>query len=142
MAPSNLTLRTWVPSNLTLRTCVFKFDGGRQFFPISSTAPTFLRLSSTGPRGRQTYVSCVGLRGLHNKFDGAHVLNLKNVGTHVLNLAWVCEDCTISSTVPTFLTHVLNPFPEKNKKYKNGKLDTHNITCNTEYHIQYRFQTH
>jgi hypothetical protein len=30
-------------------------------------------------------VSCVGLRGLHNKFDGTHVLNVKNVGTHVLN---------------------------------------------------------
>jgi hypothetical protein len=39
-------------------------------------------------------------------------------------------------------THVLNSFPEKNKKYRNEKLDTHNITCNTEYHIQYRFQTH
>jgi hypothetical protein len=39
-------------------------------------------------------------------------------------------------------THVLNPFPEKNKKYRNEKLDTHNIRCNTEYHIQYKFQTH
>jgi hypothetical protein len=71
----------------------------------------FLRLSLTGPRGRRTYVSCVGLRGLHIKFDGTHVLNIKNVGTHVLN-----------------------PFPGKNKKYRNEKLDTHNITFNTEYH--------
>jgi hypothetical protein len=55
----------------------------------------------------------VGRRGLPIKFDGTHVLNVKNVGTHVLN-----------------------PFPEKIKKYRNGKLDTHNITCNTEYHIQ------
>jgi DNA gyrase/topoisomerase IV subunit B len=90
-----------------------------KFFPISSMAPTFLRLSSTGSRGRRTYVSCGGLRGLHNKFDGTHVPNLKNVGTHVLNT-----------------------FPEKNKKYKNEKLDTHNITCNTIYQIQYRFQTY
>jgi hypothetical protein len=29
-------------------------------------------------------VACVGLRGLHIKFDGTHVLNFKNVGTHVL----------------------------------------------------------
>jgi hypothetical protein len=77
----------------------------------------FLRLSSTGPRGRRIYVSCVGLRGLHNKFNGTHVLKIKNVGTHVLN-----------------------PFLEK--KYRNEILDTHNITCNTEYYIQYRFQTH
>jgi hypothetical protein len=61
--------------------------GAVKFFHISSTAPTFLRLSSTGPRGHRTYVSCVELRGLHNKFDGTHVLNLKNVGTHVLNPA-------------------------------------------------------
>ena len=67
-----------------------------EFVPISSTVPTFLLLSSMGPRGRRTYVSYGRLRGLHNKFDGTHVLNLKNVGTHVLN-----------------------PFPEKNKKYKN-----------------------
>jgi hypothetical protein len=26
-----------------------------------------------------------GLRGLHIKFDGTHVLNVKNVGTHELN---------------------------------------------------------
>jgi hypothetical protein len=26
---------------------------------------------------------------------------------------------------------------QKNKKYRNEKLDTHNITCHTEYHIQY-----
>jgi hypothetical protein len=110
--------------------------GAVEFFPISSTAPTFLRLSLTGPRGRRTYVSCVGLCGLHHKLDGTHVLSLKNVGTHVLNPAWVCEDCTISSTVPTFLTLF------QKKKYKNEKLDTHNITCNTIYHIQYRFQTY
>jgi hypothetical protein len=61
-----------------------------------------------GPRGRRTYGSCVGRRGLSIKFNGTHVLNV-------------------------------NPFPEKNKKYRNEKLDTHNITCNTEYHIQYRF---
>jgi hypothetical protein len=53
--------------------------------------PTFLLLSSTGPRGRQTYLAYMGLRGLHIKFDGTHVLNIKNVGTHVIN-----------------------PFPEKN----------------------------
>jgi hypothetical protein len=53
-------------------------------------------------------------------FDGTHVLNIKNVGTHVLIL-----------------------FQEKkNKKYRNKKLDKHKITCNTEYHIQYIFQTH
>jgi hypothetical protein len=39
----------------------------------------------------------MGLRGLHNKFDGTHVLNIKNVGTHVLN-----------------------PFPEK--KIKNTEM--------------------
>ena len=81
--------------------------------------PTFLMLSSTGPRGRRTYVACVGLRGLHIKFDGTHVLNIKNVGTHVLN-----------------------PFLEKNKKYRNEKLDTRNNTCIIKYHIQYKFQTH
>jgi hypothetical protein len=27
----------------------------------------------------------VGLRGLHIKFDGTQVLNIKNVGTHVIN---------------------------------------------------------
>jgi hypothetical protein len=80
---------------------------------------TFLMLSSTGPRGRRTYVAYVGLRGLHIKFDGTHVLNIKNVGTHILN-----------------------PFPEKDKNYRNEKLDKHKITCNTEDHIQYRFQTH
>jgi hypothetical protein len=58
--------------------------------------------------------------------------------------AWVDEGCTLSSTVPTFLTlrtwvpTFLTLF-QKNKKYRNEKLDTHNITCNTEYHIQYRF---
>jgi hypothetical protein len=61
-------------------------------------------------------VACVGLRGLHIKFDGTHVLNIKNVGTHVLN-----------------------PFPEKDKKYRNEKLDKHkihatqNITYNTDF---------
>jgi hypothetical protein len=89
----------------------------------------FLTLSSTGPRGRRTYVAYVGLRGLHIKFDGTHVLNIKNVGTHILNIKNVG-------------THVLIPFPEKNKNYRNEKLDKHKITCNTEYHIQYRFQTH
>jgi hypothetical protein len=49
--------------------------GAVEFFPISSMAPMFLPLSSTWPRGRRPYVSCVGLRGLHNKFDGTHVLN-------------------------------------------------------------------
>jgi hypothetical protein len=82
-------------------------------------APTFLHLSSTGQGDHQTYGSCVGRRGLPIKFDGTHVLNIKNVGTHVFN-----------------------PFPEKNKNYRNEKLDTHNNICNTEYHIQYRFQTH
>jgi hypothetical protein len=114
------------------RTCVFKFDGAVEFVPISLTAPTFLTLSLTGSCGRQTYVSCGSLRGLHNKFDGTHVLNLKNV----LNPAWVCADCTISSTVPTFLTlrtwvpTFLNLFQKKNKKYKNEKFDT-------KYHMQH-----
>jgi hypothetical protein len=92
-------------------------------------APTFLTLSSTGPRGRRTYVSCGRLRGLHNKFDGTHVLNIKNVGTHVLNPAWVCTDCTISSTVPTFLTLFQN---KKNKNTKMKKL-THKISHATQY---------
>jgi hypothetical protein len=47
-----------------------------EFFPISSMVPTFLLLSSTRPRGRRTYLACVGLRGLHIKFDGTHVLNV------------------------------------------------------------------
>jgi hypothetical protein len=47
-------------------------------------------------------VACVGLRGLHIKFDGTHVLNFKNVGTHVLNFKNVG-------------THVLIPFLEKIK---------------------------
>jgi hypothetical protein len=34
-----------------------------EFVPISSRVPTFLMLSSTGPRGRQTYLACGGLRG-------------------------------------------------------------------------------
>jgi hypothetical protein len=59
--------------------------GAVEFIPISSTVPTFLLLSSTGPRGRRTYLACLGLRGLHIKFDGTHVLNVKNMGTHVLN---------------------------------------------------------
>jgi hypothetical protein len=77
-----------------------------------------LNFKNVGTGGRRTYVSCASRRGLPIKFDGTHVLNLKNVGTHVLN-----------------------SFPEKNKKYRNDKLDTHNNTCNTEYHIQYNFQT-
>jgi hypothetical protein len=89
--------------------------GTVEFREVSSTVPTFLLLSSTGTRGRRTYLACVGLRGLHIKFDGTHVLNFKNVGTQVLI-----------------------PFPEKNKNYRNEKLDKHKITCNTEYHIQYR----
>jgi hypothetical protein len=60
--------------------------GAVEFREVSSTVPTFLLLSSTGTRGRRTYVACVGLRGLHIKFDGTHVLNIKNVGTHVLIL--------------------------------------------------------
>jgi hypothetical protein len=44
-----------------------------------------LRLSSSGPRGRRTYLACVGLRGLYIKFDGTHELNVKNVGTQELN---------------------------------------------------------
>jgi hypothetical protein len=56
-------------------------------------------------RDRRTYVACVGLCGLHIKFDGTHVLNFKNVGTHVLI-----------------------PFSEKNKNYRNEKLDRHKIT--------------
>jgi hypothetical protein len=126
--PLNLTLRTWVPSNLTLRTCVFKFNGGRRIFSHKFDDTHVLKVKFDKVTCRRTYVSCGGLRGLNNKFDG----------THVLNPAWVCEDYTISSTVPTFLTL----FQKKNKKYKNEKLDTHNITCNTIYHIQYRFQTH
>jgi hypothetical protein len=58
--------------------------GTVEFREVSSTVPTFLLLSSAGTRGRRTYVACVGLRGLHIKFDGTHVLNFKNVGTHVL----------------------------------------------------------
>jgi hypothetical protein len=136
--PSNLRLRTWVPSTLRLRTCVFKFNGGRRIFPHKFDGTHVLNLKFDGTCGHRTYVSCGRLRGLHNKFDG----------THVLNPAWVCEDCTISSTVPTSLTlrtwvpTFLTLFQKKNKKYKNEKLDTHNITCNTIYHIQYRFQTH
>jgi hypothetical protein len=67
-----------------------------EFREVSSTVPTVLLLSSTGTRGRRTYVACVGLRGLHIKFDGTHVLNFKNVGTHVLI-----------------------PFPEKKTEMKN-----------------------
>jgi hypothetical protein len=59
----------------------------------------FLHLSSTGPRGRRTYGSCVGRQGLPIKFDGTHVLNVKNMGTHVLNF-----------------------FPEKNKKIQKWKI--------------------
>jgi hypothetical protein len=44
--------------------------------------PTSLLLSSTGLRGRRTYLACVGLRGLRIQFGGTHELNVKNVGTH------------------------------------------------------------
>jgi hypothetical protein len=111
-----LTVRMWVSSNLTLRTCVFKFDGGRRICSHKFDGTHVLIVKFDGA----TWPSNLfGLRGLRIKFDGTHELNVKNVGTHVLN-----------------------PFPEKNKNYRNEKLDKHNITCNTEYHIQYRFQTH
>jgi hypothetical protein len=75
----------WVPSNLTLRTCVFKFDGGRRIFSHKFDDTHVLTVKFDGATWPRTYVSCVGLRGLHIKFDGTHVLNVKNVGTHVLN---------------------------------------------------------
>jgi hypothetical protein len=54
--------------------------------------------------------------------------------------AWVCEGCTLSSTVPTFLTlRMWVSLFQKNKKYRNEKLDTHNITYNTYFkHIDIR----
>ena len=77
-----------------------------------------------------------------HKFDGTHVLTVKLDG-----VTWPSNLCVLRGSARTHNkfdgTHVLNPFPEKNKKYRNKKLDTHNnISCNTEYHIQYRFQTH
>jgi hypothetical protein len=56
-----------------------------EFVTISLTVPMFLLLSSTGPRGRRTYLACVGLCGLRIRFDSTHELNVKNVGTHVFN---------------------------------------------------------
>jgi hypothetical protein len=44
---------------------------------------------------------------------------------------------TLRTWVPTFLS-----FFQKNKNYRNEKLVKHKITCNIEYLIQYRFQTH
>jgi hypothetical protein len=82
-----------------------KFDAPLEFVQISSTVPTYLTLSLSGPPGRRTYLACVGLRGLYIKFDGTHELKFKYVGTHELN-----------------------SFSRKNKIYRNEKLDKQNIT--------------
>jgi hypothetical protein len=107
--PSNLPLSTWVPSNLTLRTCVFKFGGGRRICSHKFDGTHVLKLKFVGATWP---TNLFGLRGLYIKFDGTHELNVKFVGTLELN-----------------------PFPEKNKIYRNEKLNKHNITCNIEYHI-------
>jgi hypothetical protein len=109
-----------------------------ELIEVSSTASTNLTLRMWVPSNltlRMWVPSNLTLRTCVFRFDGGRRTYL------------ACACCALSSTVPTNLTlrtwvpKFLTLF-QKNKNYRNEKLEKHNITCNTEYHIQYRFQTH